>query len=581
MLGVASLVAFVAALILYLAGLSVYAWLNLLTGIVLGIFFILAKRIKTIYKILILIVEIGFIAIASYVGGGFDSAFLTLLILSNIISVLFLERKQSIIISTISCVIVLGLALFVTDHMKEVNAVMSWGLQLNSFVLLLAVLHISSNAIKKFLIENIEGLEAAIERRDRIAYYDQLTDLPNLYKYKIDVNAYISKQQKDGFVLLFNLKSLGLINTTHGEVYGDEALKKTADTLRNIYSEHALISRVGGNEFSVYVDHMTEDMFLQKFGAFILALKAGSLVLNKKLEYYAAYHRYDHQETVFDIAYQKAALTLTYAKGHHINDLIAYDDQLETTLLREEAIKEAVEEAIRLEAFKLYYQPKVDIKTEAVKGVEALARWYDEKLGTISPGEFIPIIEAMNLAADFGNLVIERACMDYAALQERYNEDITVSINISPSHIVYSDIVHTIKSAIRRYHIPEGKLIIEITEDIMIEGIKTVKPILNALRDLGARISLDDFGSGYSSLNYVTQLVLDEMKIDKSFIDQIERSKSIYILLQSIMDMSEKFDVIVVAEGVETMAQKEILSELGCHLIQGYLYAKPEPLETL
>lgn len=579
-LGIAGGIAFIAAIILWFADFYEYAILNCLTGLALLVFFIFAKKLKTIYKIFILIIEIGQIAIASYIGGGFDSAFLTLLIITNIIAVLFLNKRQSMLVSAISVMIVFSLVFFLINQISVEEIIISWGLHLNSFVLLLFVLHISSRSIKGFLIENIEGLEDAIGRRDRLVYYDTLTGLPNTSKFKLDVNSRIKAGKIEGYILLFNLRSLSLINTTHGESYGDQALVKTGTTLEKHF-EKGIVARVGGNEFAVYVDHLREEDLIQKFGQFVLALKAESIVLNKKLEYFAAYNRFNHRDMSFDTAYQKTALTLTYAKDHHINDLISYNDKLEASVLREEAIKEAVGEAIRHEHFKLYYQPKIETKTEIVSGVEALARWYDPVIGTISPNEFIPIIEALNLSIEFGNFVIERACMDYAELQKAYNQDITVSVNISPSHIVYSDIVQTIKSAMTRYSIPEGKLIIEITEDIMIEGIKRVKPILNRLRSLGARISLDDFGSGYSSLNYVTQLVLDEMKIDKSFIDQITSSKSINILLESIMDMAEKFNVMVVAEGVETMEQKNMLDQLGCHLIQGYLYAKPEPLEEI
>ena len=581
-LAIGSVIAFIASYILFIADLPYYyAILNFSTALILLLFYIFSNKIKTSYKIILMVVVTLIISVASFLGGSFYSSFSVLLILSNVIAVLFLNQRTSVIISACSTGLMFTLCYYSVAIIRDSaikDPLLIWGLQIVAYILFLVVLQISVYAIKNYLMENIEGLEKSIKYANQLAYYDQLTHLPNLNKFTLEVNERISKYKKDGFLVILKLKSLSLINFTLGRDVGDQTLVEAAVILNNLSIENSIVARIGGNEFAVWIDDISEDNLHYYFDYILSELKTQSIILKKKLDFFASYSNFQCCTDTLEVCYQRAALTLIYAKEKDILNLVAYDDKLGKILRRNETIKDLIENALVKEEFTLFYQAKHDSRTNRVVGVEGLARWNSSKLGFVYPSEFIPIIESLNMSIEFGNFVIKRACMDFARLQKKYNEDLEFSINISPSHLMNADIVQVMKESLEKYNIPRNRLTIEITEDIIIKGIENVKSILKELKALDVKISLDDFGTGYSSLNYLTQLEIDEIKIDKSFVEQIGYNDNIHILLDHIINISEQFELGLVAEGVETHTQKEVLSKLGCYILQGYYYAKPELL---
>ena len=579
---VASGIAFVGSAFLYFAGnLMIYSLLNFIVGIIMLVFFAMAKKIKTSNKIIILIIVTVIIAIASYIGAFFYSSFMTLFLLANVIAILFLELKTSIIITFLFMVFFLFLGYYtavVNGFTDKINPIISWGLQYSSYILFVVTIHISAYVIKNYLNENIEDLEKAMVKTNKLAYYDQLTKLPNVYKFKEEVEEIIEENQKNGFIFLFRLKNLNLINSTLGYEMGDRTLIEASRLLNKIFGKESIVAKVGGNEFAIWADDLSEEDCFHKFSKVSHELESINNSLKKKMEFNAVFAKFTYGLGSFAECYQKAILTLTYSNNNNIDELLLYNEELEFHFRRNEKIKDLLEKAILNHEITLSYQGKFDLRRNQIVGLEALARWSSPELGNVSPGEFIPIVESTNLSTIFGNFVIEEVCRDFKKLQEKYNKDIGVSINISPSHIIDPAIIDTISEALDKYNIPAEKITIEITEDIGIQGINEVNPILKALRDKKLRISLDDFGTGYSSLNYLSQLEIDEMKIDKLFIDQIEKNDRINTLIGSIIYMSKQFGLKVVAEGVETKQQSDILNKLGCYVIQGYYYSKPEKL---
>lgn len=579
---ITSFICFLASVFLFVAELPIiYGVINLTTGIILLVFFVMADSIKTSYKIIAMVIITSVIAIASFMGGSFSSAFLTLLLLGNVISVLFLERYKSMIISILSILLMFGLAYYsIVYHgfTGDIEPMITWALQIAAFILFIIILHISVITMKSYLIENIEGIEIAMEKTKELAYYDQLTKLPNVFMFKKLVKHSIEENKKSGFVVIFSLKSLNLINSTLGYEVGDQTLIESTELLQNLVGENIILARTGGNEFVVWIEGISAESCYIKFSGILQELQMQSSVLRKKLDFHSVFTKFEYGRQTFDDCYQKAILTLTYAKHNNVLGLLSYNDELEEEFRRKEKIKDMIEDAMYKGEITLHYQGKYDLRSQNIIGVEALARWSNDELGRISPVEFIPIIESMNLAVEFGQFVIKRVCHDFKAIQDKYQNDVCVSINISPSHIMNPEIINSLRSAVYEYSIPTKHLTVEITEDIIIKGIDEVKPILSELRDIGLRISLDDFGTGYSSLNYLSQLELDEIKIDKSFIDQIEESGRIHILIENIIHLSKQLNLTVIAEGVETQEQSDVLEQLGCYVIQGYYYSMPEKL---
>jgi EAL domain-containing protein (putative c-di-GMP-specific phosphodiesterase class I) len=301
--------------------------------------------------------------------------------------------------------------------------------------------------------------------------------------------------------------------------------------------------------------------------------------MNKKLSFYIGYAAYTMGENKLEACYQKASLALTYAKSNDIQDIIAYNETFERLLRHDEHLKELLLSAIANKTFEIYYQTKVDALTNEIIGVEALARWCPPTLGYIGPSIFVPMVEKMHQAIVFGGIIIEKVFMEYDQLCRKYKKTMRVAINISPSHLMSEGFVQYVSQMAKKYNIQMENIILEMTEEVMIQGEQSVNVILNDIRQLGINISLDDFGTGYSSLNYLIKLDVDELKIDKSFIDQLRNNDKIIVLLQSIIYIAKKYDLVLIAEGVETQEQRDKLVELGCHNMQGYYYSKPEPIE--
>lgn len=581
-IGVTSCIAFIASFFLYKAELPlIYALLNLITAVILFIVFIFAKKLSASFKIIITIILTLIIAVASFIGGTFSSPFMSIFIVSNVLAVLFLPVRRSLFVSFISMIIMFGLAYYsikIDIYSLMTYSVYTWSLQIIGIILLLVVLNISAYSIKNYLIENILELKEAVGHSNKLAYYDQLTQLPNTYKFMLDVNEAIKKDRSNGFIVFLNIRSLGLINSTLGHKAGDQALIDTKDIFLKMKNEKTYIARIGGNEFAIWISDISEDEFIEKFHEIMDSIKFESSKVKKKLEIYAAYSLFTFGVDMLEDCYQRTELTLTYVKNNNILKLMAYNDDLEKELRRKENIKDLIEDAIANEDIELYYQAKYNSKTNEIVGVEGLARWNSSEIGFVSPVEFIPIIETLNMSIKFGNYVIEQVAKDYKKLKEKYNENITVSINISPTHIVEPNIIKVISNTMKKYDVPLNKIILEITEEVIIEGIDKVRPILKELMDMNIKISLDDFGSGYSSLSYLAKLYFHEIKIDKTFIDQIGENKLILFLIANIINLAQEFDLDIIAEGVETKEQKDVLNDLGCYIIQGYYYARPEAL---
>jgi diguanylate cyclase (GGDEF)-like protein len=578
----AAIIAFTGSVILYFADIpGIYSVLNFITAVIMLLLTLMADKVKTTYKIMVMILVTSIIAIASYIGGGFASAFIILIAVSNVVAVLFLNRVESKIVSTVTVIILSSLCIYsyyMDENNYAIDFIFTWSLIIVAFILFIIVLHVSVHATKQYLMENIEALELANEYSNKLAYFDQLTALPNAHMFEKDVKCRIESLDTVGFLIFINLKSLRSINSTMGHSFGNKALISAAETISEMNVENLIVARTSGNEFAIWVEDIEEKELQIMLRDLMNKIKVQSFVVKKKSEFYSGYSKFDIEKDSYERCVQKAATALAYAKDQNITSIVPYKGELDAILRRKEALKDHIELALENNEFTLWYQSKTNTQKGKVIGVEALARWNNEDLGTVFPYEFIPIIESINMAKIFGDFVIKKACEDYSKLKEKYNKDISISVNISPSHIMERDIVSSIKSSLEEHDVSPEKFIVEITEEITIEDIDIVVPILNDLRDLKIKISLDDFGTGYSSLNYLTKLSLDEIKIDKSFVDQIGKEKGIEHLLESIIRLSKQFDLNVVAEGVEREDQLIVLNNLGCYNIQGYYYAKAEPL---
>lgn len=258
---------------------------------------------------------------------------------------------------------------------------------------------------------------------------------------------------------------------------------------------------------------------------------------------------------------------------------MSYDSLLEEQFRTDETIKNLLPFAIAQDEITICYQEKTDCDLNKVVGVEALARWISPVLGDVSPTVFVPILEKANLSETFGRMIIQKVLDEYPRLIEKYNPEITVSINISPSHLASIEFTEFVIGEVEKRGIDATRITLEITEDSLIESLDIIAGVLFKLRNFGFKISLDDFGTGYSSLSYLSRLGFDELKIDRSFINQLNEDSRTGMLIRTIINLKDTYGIDVVAEGVETQVQSDILKDFGCNVHQGYLFSKPTPLK--
>lgn len=584
-LPIAAILSTMSALAIYFSSIPFFfVIIDVAIGILLMVVFFLRKFITTHWKILIIILTAIIIGTLSFMHGAFASAGLTIFMLANVLSVLLLTKQGSFAISLSTVLLFLTLW-----WMADIGVIESrlptgeaeWFVHFFMYVLYLIFLHTAVYSVRDHLIESIIDLEKSIVITEKLAFYDQLTGLGNQMLFKRKVSERLTGGYS-GSLLLINIRNLRVINSIYGSSVGDRAIKKCALVLSEMTHESTIIGRVSGNEFALWLEwphkHHQEnaDQLMEGFcNNFSLP------GIQKHMDFSGSHVWCEPESKSFDQYYKEAALALTYAKKHDIMSVVAYDWTMEEAAVREEHMISLLETALEQRSFHVHYQPKLDTKVHKVIGVEALARWYTDSLGHVAPNEFIPLIERMNRFQSFGELIIHQVLQDYNVLESIYGPGVKVAINVSPSHLASEGFDRFIIAALQHHSVSPPSIILEVTEEIFIQGLSHVSSILTSLRSIGIGISLDDFGTGYSSLNYLMNLEIDEVKIDRSFVNQLLNNKKAEVMLEMIIRMTKEWDLNLVAEGVETEGQMKKLIEMGCHTLQGYYYAKPAPLALL
>lgn len=278
---------------------------------------------------------------------------------------------------------------------------------------------------------------------------------------------------------------------------------------------------------------------------------------------------------------RKADLVLYKSKAQQKGQFLFYEQALHLELERALLIESKLRTALENDELSMVYQPQICAKSSQIMGVEALIRWHNSELGSVSPDEFIKVAENAGLIDSIGEFVIKRSCHDIAQYNRDNSSPISVSINVSPAQLIKDDFVAKVCAITKRNGLANAYVTIEITENVLISEMGRSRAVIDQLRDCGFDVSLDDFGTGYSSLSYLTQLSISELKIDRSFIMKCLSSEQSLSLVRSIILIAQSGHMSTVAEGVETIEQYEKLRELGCNIIQGYYFSKPLPFSQL
>lgn len=417
---------------------------------------------------------------------------------------------------------------------------------------------------------------------EHMAYHDILTDLPNrsLFLEKLDrALAYADKIGKKLAVIFIDLDNFKDVNDTLGHSTGDLLLKALALRLKEHIRKQDMLTRLGGDEFAVMIQDIDSEKEVYEF-----CLRMKEKIL-EPFEFNGS--RFNISPSMGISIYPcnasngeellKNADTAMYrSKNLGKNTIQLYQDYMRTDMLRRLSVESHLRNALAKNIFTLHYQPQVCLKTGKIRAFEALIRWTDEELGTISPVEFIPVAESAGLIVPLGEWILMEACREAKRLNDCQNT-ILMSVNISAVQLKQLDFAELVKRTLKETGLKPELLELEVTETTLISSIESTISMFEELRKLGVKISLDDFGTGYSSLSYLRKLPIDTLKIDKSFIKDIDRESFEKEITESIVSLVHKLNIEVIAEGVENGKQLAYLLKCNCDNIQGFLISKPLP----
>jgi diguanylate cyclase (GGDEF)-like protein/PAS domain S-box-containing protein len=432
-------------------------------------------------------------------------------------------------------------------------------------------------------ITEYKRAEAQIEH---LAYHDQLTNLPNraLFLDRLgQALASARRAQRFGAVMFVDLDHFKRINDVHNHTIGDMVLKDVAQRLRYFLRQGDTVARLGGDEFVILLPELSTDQEM----AATLALSVGEKV-RAALEQPARIDGQDYlttasigvslfpkqSESVEDLI-READIAMYRAKDSGRNALIFFEQHMQTHIAERYALERDLRGAVKQSALELFVQSQVTVDGEVI-GAEALVRWHHPSRGLVSPASFIPIAEETGLIVGIGEWVLHEACRLLAQLNES-GHSLRIAVNVSPRQFHQANFVTRVQEILAKTGADPLYLTLEITESLLIDRTAEVVSRMMALSELGIRFSIDDFGTGYSSLAYLKRLPLNELKIDKSFVQDVPNDPNDVALVETIMSMARHLHFEVVAEGVETRAQLEFLTGQGCGHFQGYFFHRPQP----
>ncbi|TDO99825.1 EAL domain-containing protein [Marinomonas balearica] len=455
----------------------------------------------------------------------------------------------------------------------------------NSLVIAVCLIVIIS--IYRIRIKSLKQRTAEIEH---IAYHDLLTSLPNrrLFIKKLDhVLTNVQRSEHHGALMLIGLDNFKNLNDTHGHDKGDQLLKEVAKRLQLTIQKDGCVARFGGDEFMIMLTTLgscpdkVSDRINQIANTvseticqpFIIGEHTHHITSSIGITVFTGMQSNPHE------LQKQADIAMYQAKQNGRNNFLHFSPDMQTAIAEKAALEAAMRQGIDDQQFFLHYQAQYDSKIGIV-GAEALIRWQHPKLGLIPPNQFIPLAEESGLIVPIGDWVLENACKQLKTWStDSKTRDLDLAVNVSQYQFRQSNFVEKVRQILQQTQAPASHLKIEMTESLLIEDIDDSINKIYALKSFGVGFSLDDFGTGYSSLSYLTRLPLQQLKIDRSFIANLPNSHDDAIVAQTIITMAQSLQLSVIAEGVETEAQREFLEQKGCSAYQGFLLSKPVSLK--
>nr|WP_229169734.1 EAL domain-containing protein [Bradyrhizobium altum] len=429
--------------------------------------------------------------------------------------------------------------------------------------------------------EDVTERVRAEERIAHLAYYDALTDLPNrvLFREHVEQKLRHAAPGEKLAVLYIDVDEFKAVNDSLGHHVGDELLKTVAARLQACVGPGDLVARLGGDEFAIVKCNMVEEEATRLAEDIQRAIRTPSLCLGQQVCADASIGLAvgpDHGSSLEELL-KNADLAMYSAKADGRRTYKVFAPEMDVRMKARHRLELDLRKAMTDGGFEIHYQPLVDLTTDRVNGCEALLRWRHPERGSISPAEFIPVAEETGLINELGEWVLRKACSDAA----QWPDGIMLAVNVSPVQFRSKTLALKVAKALADSGLSADRLELEITEAVLIRDDEEALAVLHQLKELGVRIALDDFGTGYSSLSYLRRFPFDKIKIDRSFVTDVAEADGSSAIVRAVVSMASARSMTTTADGVETEIQREVLRELGCGQMQGYLFSPAVPTDRL
>ncbi|CAN7507486.1 GAF domain-containing protein [Bradyrhizobium sp. LjRoot220] len=437
-----------------------------------------------------------------------------------------------------------------------------------------------------FALENFDRADEKTRADERIEYlasHDSLTKLPNremfngLLRRAIDA----AERYRRSFAVLFiDLDRFKVINDSLGHDAGDMLLVEIGGRLRNALRSSDVVARLGGDEFVVILEEAAERHEVERIAGELLSVLGQPLQLSGHECHTTAsigIAMYPSDGADMQTLTKNADMAMYLAKEDGKNGFRFFTREIKVQSIERLTLESALRRALERDQFSLHYQPKVDMASGQITGVEALLRWNHPELGLVSPGQFIPLAEETGLIVPIGRWVLTEACAQNMAWQRRGLRPVTMAVNLSPRQFADDNLLHDVDEALLASGMSPVLLQLEVTESMVMRNVTRAIKVLDAVQSRGIRLAIDDFGTGYSSMSLMKQFPIDTIKIDRSFVRDLPNDSEDQAIAQAIISMGKALGMTVIAEGVETIEQQTFLRNHACDEMQGFLFSKPLP----
>lgn len=440
-----------------------------------------------------------------------------------------------------------------------------------------------------FIIDFVLVMRDVTERKNsekmiyHLAYHDTLTELPNrrLFMNSLRKEVHEAEESTKFAVMFIDIDRFKSINDSWGHENGDVILIEAARRIRKSIRDHDIVARFGGDEFTVLLHNVPDIDTLH------IIAKRIHRDFQQPIEFDG--HRYTPSCSMGIAVYpthgveaddllKKADIGLYNVKERGRNGYAIFDEKMEKKSLERILLENELRKALEKEEFHLDYQPKLELSTNKLIGMEALVRWNHPELGKIAPNKFIPLAEETGLIMQLGEWVLRRGCEQNKDWQNKGHAPVRIAINLSAYQVAHPAIIERVKNVLEDTGMEAKWLELEVTESVF-TNLEHASSVLQQFRDLGIHISIDDFGTGYSSFSYIKHLPVDTLKIDASFIRDVDQNKESQAIVQAVLTIAQTLGIGVIAEGIESLDQLGVLKQDGCAQGQGYLFSKPMPSE--